>query len=58
MTEKTLDEIKEWALHAVEISTNQMKTTTGNNHAISGGHYEMAVDLCAFLGIEDQIKEE
>jgi len=65
MTEKTLDEIKEYALKTAarykkELinAPHYMSSQNGVSMSSNGeekGRYQVAVDLCVFLGLQEQI---
>lgn len=62
MTERTLEEIKQWAIEAAKELKKTTETLDSNEYPITAsltmGHYEMAMDLCTFLGVEDQVLED
>ncbi len=67
MTARTLEEINTWALNAARRSKKELHDAPHYMSSQNGillqsngeekGHYELAMDLCKFLGIEDHVKE-
>lgn len=67
MTARALEEINTWALNAASRSKKELHDAPHYLSSQNGillqsngeetGRYELAMDLCKFLGIEDQVKE-
>jgi len=65
MTEKTLEEIKAWAkereqkyLQDYLVAPHYLSSHNGIHMSSNGeekGRYQVAVDLCIFLGLQDEI---